>query len=55
MIKRKIYCRREKDENLGGNSQNFLHKFVRFFVTLGIKILRLFKLKVLFEANINKS
>jgi len=25
----------------GGNSQNFLHKVVRFFVTLGLKILRL--------------
>ncbi len=25
----------------GGNSQNFLRKFVRFFVTLGLKILRL--------------
>jgi hypothetical protein len=37
---------------LGGNSQNFLGKFVRFLVTLGLKILRLFRLKVLFEANI---
>ncbi len=26
---------------LGGNSQNFLHKPLRFFVTLGLKILRL--------------
>ncbi len=26
---------------LGGNSQNILCKFVRFFVTLGLKILRL--------------
>jgi len=26
----------------GGNSQNFLSNFVRFFVTLGFKILRLF-------------
>ena len=38
----------------GGDSQNFLHKFVRCFVTLGIKILRLFRLKVLFEADIKK-
>jgi len=37
----------------GWDSQNFLHKFVRFFVTLGIKILRLFRLKVIFEADIN--
>jgi len=29
-----------------GDSQNFLSKFVRFFVTLGLKILRLFRLKV---------
>jgi len=36
----------------GGDSQNFLHKFVNFFVTLGLKILRLFSLKVLFEAAI---
>jgi len=39
---------------LGGDSQNFLGKFVRFFVTLGLKILRLFRLKVLFEAEIIK-
>ncbi len=39
---------------LGGNSQNFLCKFVRFFVTLGLKIFRLFRLKVLFEADIIK-
>jgi hypothetical protein len=37
---------------LGGNSQNFLGKFVRFFVTLGLEILRLFMLKVLFKATI---
>jgi len=40
--------------SLGENSQNFLGKFVRFFVTLGLKILRLFRLKVLFEADIIK-
>jgi len=28
-------------KNLGRNSQNFLHKFLIFFVTLGLKILRL--------------
>jgi len=38
----------------GGNLQNFLGKFVRFFETLGLKILRLFRLKVLFEADIIK-
>jgi len=37
----------------GGNSQqNFVSKFIRFFVTLGLKILRLFSFKVLFEADI---
>jgi len=41
-------------ENLSENSQNFLGKFVRFFVTLGLKILRLFRLTVLFEADIIK-
>ncbi len=30
-----------KIEEQGGNSQNFLSKFVRFFITLGLKILRL--------------
>jgi hypothetical protein len=42
---------------LGGDSQNFLRKFVRFFVTLGLKILkllRLFWLKVIFEEDIIK-
>jgi len=39
---------------LGGDSQNFLHKFVRFFATLDPKILRLKQLKVVFEANIIK-
>jgi len=33
-----------------GDSQNFF----RFFVTLGLKILRLFRLRVLFEADIIK-
>jgi len=42
------------DLDHGGNSQNFLHKFVRFFVTLGPKILRLLGLKVIFEADIIK-
>jgi len=39
---------------LDGDSQNFLRKSIRFFVTLGLKILRLFRLKVLFEADIIK-
>jgi len=38
----------------GTDSQNFLGKFVRYLVILGLKILRLFRLKVLFEANIIK-
>jgi hypothetical protein len=37
------------------DSQNILHKFVRFrFVNLDLKILRLFRLKELFEADIIK-
>jgi len=36
----------------GGDLQNFLQKFLIFFVTLSLKILRLFRLKVLFEADI---
>jgi hypothetical protein len=39
---------------LGGNSQNFLSKFVRFFVTLGLKIMRFSRFKVVFEADIIK-
>ncbi len=30
--------------NQGGDSQNFLDKIVRFFVDLGLNILRLFRL-----------
>jgi len=37
-----------------GDSQNFLPKFVRFFVALGLKILRLLRLKELFKADIIK-
>jgi len=36
------------------DSQNFFCKFVRFFVTLGLKILIFFRLKVLLEADIIK-
>jgi len=43
-----------KNKNLGQDSQNFLGKFVRVFVTLGLKILRFFRLKVLFEGDIIK-
>jgi hypothetical protein len=42
------------ETSLGGDSQNFLRKFVRFFVTLGHEILRLFWLKALFEVDIIK-
>jgi hypothetical protein len=38
----------------GGNSQNFLRKFLRFFLTLCLKILKLFRLKVPFETDIIK-
>jgi len=37
------------------NSQNFLGKFERFFLTLGLKILRLLWLRVVFEVDISKS
>ncbi len=37
-----------------GSSQNVLSKFVRFFITFGLKIFRFLKLKVHFEADINK-
>jgi len=39
----------EEQKNMGGNSQNFLSKFVRFFLTLGPKFLRLKWLKVVFK------
>jgi hypothetical protein len=34
------------ENSLGEDSQNFLQKFVRFLVSLGLKILRLFRLKL---------
>jgi len=42
------------DRLLGGDSHNFLSNFVRFFVTLGLEILRLLRLKVVFKADISK-
>jgi len=40
---------------LGGDSQKLLTQIRKiFFLTLGLKILRLFRLKVLFEADIIK-
>jgi len=39
-------------QDQGGDSKNVLRKFVRFFVTLGLKILRLLSLKVVFKADI---
>jgi len=39
---------------MGGNLQNVISKFVRFFVNLGLKILRFSRLKVVFEADIIK-
>jgi hypothetical protein len=41
-------------KGLGGDSQNFLRKFVRFFLTLSLKILILLRLKVVFDADIIK-
>jgi len=38
----------------GGKSQNFLSKFEICFLTLGLKVFRLFRLKVLFESDIIK-
>ncbi len=53
-MNRKGRCNMIPFKILGGDSQNVLRKFVRSFVTLGLKILRLSKLKVLFEADIIK-
>ena len=39
---------------LCGNSQDYLRKFVRFFVTLGLKMLRLLRQKVVIEAYVIK-
>jgi len=38
---------------LDGDSQNFLGKLVRFFITLGIKISRLSRLKVSLKGDVN--
>jgi len=52
------HCKSGKNKkeitNLGGDSQNFLRKFVRFFLTLGLKILRFLSLKIVIEADIIK-
>jgi len=50
----RVHIYGQTQDEQGGDSQNFLRKFVRFFVTLGLKILRLLRLKVLFEADIIK-
>jgi len=41
----------QNDASLGEDSQNVLCKLVRFILTLSLKILRLFRLKVIFEAD----
>jgi hypothetical protein len=51
-FKRRVQCRIIK--NQGGDSQNLLRKFVRFFLNFGLKILILFRHKVLPEADIIK-
>jgi hypothetical protein len=38
----------------GWYSQNFLRKFVKIAVTLGLNILRFYRPKVFFKANISK-
>ena len=57
MIKKLIISNRQPTfiiKDLGEDLQNFLGKFEIFFVTLGLKIFKLFRLKVLFEADIIK-
>jgi hypothetical protein len=46
--------RKKSSTEQGGDSQNIIGKFKRFFVILDSKILRLFRLKVFFEADILK-
>ena len=43
-----------KKNHLSQNSQNFLSYFVRFFITLCLKILRLLRLNVVFKSDIIK-
>jgi hypothetical protein len=50
--RKRVIISNGKRSRAGLGSQNFLLKFVKVFVTLGLKILRLFRVKVLFEANI---
>ena len=38
----------------GGYSQNFLRQILKIFVTLGLNILRFYRPKVFFKANISK-
>jgi hypothetical protein len=39
---------------LGGYSQDFVRQILKIFVNLGLNILRFYKPKVFFKANINK-
>jgi hypothetical protein len=39
-------------KNLGQYSQNFLSQIRKIFITLGLSILRFFKTKSVFEANV---
>jgi hypothetical protein len=41
-------------KRLGGYSQNFLSKFLKISVTLGLNILSFYRPKVFFKANISK-
>jgi hypothetical protein len=42
------------DNLLGGYSQNFLRKFVKISITLGLNILRFYRPEVFFTANISR-
>ena len=51
---KKIFEVLHKTNILGGNSQNFLKRILKIFVTLGLKILIVLRLKQVFETDILK-
>ncbi len=53
-MKKSIFAPEFEKKLLGGNSQNFLKIILKIFVTLGLKILVLLRLKEIFETGIHK-
>ncbi len=51
---KKMLSNSEVKKDQGGYSQNFLRQILKIFITLGLNILRFYRPKVFFKANISK-